>query len=273
MNETGLMLLEQAPIIREKLANLKAEIDSEVSEALSLVCTEETVKTVKEKRAELNKRLQMLEEQRKAIKKGVLEPYEAFETVYKECVSDALKQADIALKGKIDDVENEIKARCETELRDYFAEVCAVYHTEWLDFEQCGIKIGLAEAKQKSYTKLKDAIALFVERVFGEVDAISKMENATEIMVEYKQTLDLAQSISIVKARHEQMEAELAAKEQLAEAEKREAEAVAKVEAAIEVALPTEAPKTYTATFTVHATMEQLKALKAFMSDNNIIFE
>ena len=100
MNE--LIKVVQLPVIEEQLRSMKETVDKRVEEALSLVCTEETIQTVISARAELNKEFQELEEQRKEVKKAVLSPYERFETVYKECVSDAFKRADAALKSKVD---------------------------------------------------------------------------------------------------------------------------------------------------------------------------
>ena len=100
MNE--LIRVAQLPVIEERLRAMKETVDKRVGEALALVCNEETVQAVKAVRADLNKEFQVLEEQRKAAKKAVLGPYEQFEAVYKECVSDAFRAADAALKGKVD---------------------------------------------------------------------------------------------------------------------------------------------------------------------------
>lgn len=270
-----LMLLAQEPVIREQLHPLKERIDAEVSEALSLVCTEETVQTVKAKRAELSKLLQSLEGQRKAIKNGVLGPYQAFEAIYKECVSDALKSADAALKGKIDAVELEQKQRCESELRDYFAELCVAYHVEWLTFEQTGVKIGLTEAKQKSHKRLKEQLTVFASSVEKDVQAINGMEGAPEILAEYKACLNMGQAVSIVRERHRRIEQERTALVAGQEVRQREAEAVSRVEAVVPpvVLLPPSEAKIYKATFTVRGTMEQLKKLKKFMEEEGIKYE
>ena len=270
-----LMLLAQEPIIREQLHPLKERIDAEVAEALALVCTEETVQTVKTKRAELSKILQSLEEQRKAIKKGVLGPYESFEAIYKECVSDALRDADRALKSKIDAVETEQKRQCEDELRYYFSELCSAEHVEWLTFEQTGVKIGLTEAKQKTHKKVKEQLRGFVSAVRGTVNAIEKSEYAEELMVEFKRTLNLTTAIETIQDRHRRIEQERAALVAGEDVRKREAEAVAQVEAVappVVVEPPTEI-KTYKAVFTVRGTLEQLKKLKEFMEREGISYE
>ena len=84
-----LIRVTQLPVIEERLRSMKAHVDESVQEALSLVCTEETVTAVKKARADLNNQFADLEEQRKAVKKAVMEPWERFEAVYKECVCAA----------------------------------------------------------------------------------------------------------------------------------------------------------------------------------------
>ena len=273
MNE--LIKVVQLPVIEEQLRSMKETVDKRVEEALSLVCTEETIQTVKSARAELNKEFQELEEQRKEVKKAVLSPYERFETVYKECVSDAFKRADAALKSKVDATEREIKQRCEDGLREYFAELCAAERVDFVRYEQAGIVVDMASAKQKTPKKLREKLADFVSGIARSMELISDMEDAEEIMVEFKRTLDAPAAISTVQERHRRIEAEKEAQAFREEQRAREAEAVAKVEAAASptVEPPIEADKVYRCTFTVSATKPQLKKLKEFLIQEGIRYE
>lgn len=278
MNE--LIRLTQLPVIEENLRGLKEQIESRTAEAVALVCTEETLTTVKATRADLNKEFSVLEEQRKAVKKDIMEPYEAFEKVYKECVSDAFREADIQLKGKIDATENEIKGRAEQAAKDYFHELCQAEHVEWLTWGQTGITISLTDAKQKTLSTLRGKVADFVVKVSQAVNAISEMENAEEIMAEYRQSLNLPQAIAAVSDRHRRIEAEKEAAERRKAQREAEAAAVQRVEA---VATPTIDPpvqciekpaeKVYKCPFTAYGTKEQLTKLKAFMIQEGIRYE
>lgn len=264
------------PVIEEHLRSMKAVVDKQVNDALALVCTEDTVLTVKGVRSDLNKQFQALEEQRKAVKKAVLGPYEQFEAVYKECVSEGFKRADAALKGKIDDVESEMKKRCEDSLREYFAELCAAEHVEWLTYDRAGIKVDMAAAKAKTPKKLREQLVNFVAEVAKGVNLIADMDDAEEIMVEFKKSLDAAQAITTVKDRHRRMEEEKAFRESRQEIRQRESEAAAKVEAVAPPAVqaPVEAKaedeKIYKCTFTVRATKPQLRKLKEFLNQEGI---
>lgn len=278
-----LIRVVQLPVIEEQLRAMKEQVDQKVADALSLVCTDDTLSAVKEVRASLNKDFKALEEQRKAVKKAVMGPYEAFEKVYKECVSDAFNRADYELKGKISDVENAIKGACEQEMRSYFSELASAEHVEWLTWDRLGLKIDLTSARQKSHAKLREQIAAFVVRVSQDVTTISGMEDAEEIMAEYRQYLDMGQAIGIVQDRHKRIEEERQAAEARRVAQEAQQAAVEKVEAVTPTtvleppmaasATQQEDEKVYKCSFTVRATKAQLKQLKEFMIREGIRYE
>lgn len=278
MNE--LIRVTQLPVIEEHLRSMKEAVDKRVGEALSMVCTEETVQSVKGLRACLNKEFQALEEQRKEVKKAVLGPYEQFEAVYRECIGDAYKRADAALKGKVDDTEWEIKRRCEDGLREYFAELCAAERVDFVRYEQAGIVVDMASAKQKTPKKLREKLTDFVAGIARSVELISGMDDAEEILVEYKRTLDMPQSIATVQERHRRIEAEKEAQALRAAQRAREAEAVARVEAAAPTIAepPTQAPAAEKVfprfTFTVFdVTKGQLIGVREYLKQEGIRYE
>ena len=293
--EQELISLIQEPIIVEHLRSLKAEIETMVADAQALVCTEETIQSVKKTRTDLNKRFEALESKRKAIKSAVLDKYNAFEAVYKECVSNAFKRADIDLKQKISDVESDMKQRCEDLLRDYFSELCDAHHIDFVTYERVGIVISMADAKAKTQPpkKLREQVTRFVTGISQSMATISEMENADEIMAVFKQTLDSTGAIGTVLERHRRIEAEKAAREARAAARAREAEAVKKVEAfapptvvQAPVAMPSFAPpapaqpvqqqadnRLKKCAFVYYGTLSQLKELKEFMEKSGGRFE
>ena len=79
-----LISVKQIPIIEEQLKSVSAEINKKVENATNLIYNEETVKTIKEVRAELNKELKEFETKRKEVKEQVLKPYNDFEDIYKQ---------------------------------------------------------------------------------------------------------------------------------------------------------------------------------------------
>lgn len=227
----NLIVVKQLPVIEEQLRTLKEKWEQRALDAEGMVCTEETIQAVKAFRAEMNKELEGVEARRKTVKNAVMGPYSAFEAVYKDCITDAYKRAYAALTIKINKVELDIKTRCEDGLRDYFAELCAVHHLDWLAYERAGIKVDMASAKAKTPKKLLEQLEAFVVGVAESVDRINTLDDAGEIMVEYQRTLDAAWAICTVKERHQRIEEQKKFQEARSAIREQEAEAVRRVEA------------------------------------------
>ena len=273
----SLIQIVQLPIIKERLHFLKGFVDQRVSEAMSMVCTEETVIEVKQIRSELSALFKEAEAQRKDVKNAVMQPYLDFEAVYKECISDAFKRADDDLRGKVAAVEGEMKRACEQKLRDYFAEIAQVNGIGFLRYEQAGVTVSMADARAKTQPpkKLRDKLESFVLRVTQDLDMIATLDNANEVMVVYKQTLNATQAIATVKERHRQIEEAKAEQERRNAVKAQEAEATRNVEA---FAPPTVSEKEtvedlLTCTFTVKDTRERLILLKQFLDANGYKYE
>lgn len=267
-----LIQVVQLPVIEEQLKTLKDRWEQQALDAESMVCTEDTVQAVKAFRAEMRKEFDGVEALRKQVKRAVLGPYEQFEAVYKDCVTTAFRRADDACAQKISSVEADMKRRCEEGLRDYFAELCAVHHLDWLTYERAGIKVDMASAKAKAPKKLREQLATFVVGVSDSVNRINELDSAEEIMVEFRRSLDAADAICTVQERHRRIEEERTAQEDRKAAQAQEAEMVRRVEA---LALPmqVEQPKIVKCIFTVRTTMDKLKKLKEFLNMEGIKYE
>ncbi len=269
---TELIRVAQLPVIEEQLHFVKAKVKAATDEAMSLVCTAETVQSVKTTRAELSKAFTELETMRKQVKNTVMEPYQRFEAVYKECVSDAFKTADADLKQKIDAVENEIKQTCEDKLRAFFDECCEAQHIEFLNFEAVGLKVDMASAKAKTPKKLMDQIRAFVQKVSDDMNMIARFDDCDEIMIEYKKTLDATYSIATVqerkKAKEQEHESAVAREAAIAH----EADAARRVEAFAPPEVVAE-PKMITVGFRVTDTRERLLALRSWLNTNGYHYE
>lgn len=226
-----LIVIRQLPIIEEQLRTLKARWEQRAADAESMVCTEETIQAVKAFRAEMRKEFEAVDALRKQAKQAVMEPYNRFEAVYKECVTTAFQRADSICSGKVSEVEQDMKRRCEDGLRDYFAELCAVHHLGWLTYERSGIKVDMASAKAKTPKKLREQIAAFVVGVSDSVNRINELDDAEEIMVEFRKSLDATDAICTVQERHRRIEEQRRFQEARKAAQAQEAEMVRKVEA------------------------------------------
>lgn len=268
-----LIVVKQLPVIEEQLRTLKDRWERRALDAESMVCTEETIQAVKAFRSEMRKEFDEVEALRKEAKQAVMEPYNRFEVVYKECVTAAFHRADIACSSKISDVEADMKRSCEDGLREYFSELCAVHHLDWLEYERAGIKVDMASAKAKTPKKLREQLIAFVTGVAESVNRINLMDNPEEIMVEFKETLDEARAIFAVSERHRRIEEQKAAHEARKAEQDREADMVRLVEA-LAPPVVVEAPEPVCkCTFTVHATKAQLRKLKEFLKMEGIKYE
>ena len=217
----SLIVVQQLPIIKEQLHSIKAQAQEPVKEALSLACTEETLKVVKERRAALNRDRKDLDARRMAVKKQIMQPFEDFDEVYKECVTDVYGPADEALKGKIMDVEAGLKADKEKKVKDYFAEMVKASGVEWVTYEDVGVAVTLTASLKSLKAKVKE----YVEKVAADVACINGMENAPEIMAEYKLCGSLAVAINSVSQRKDRVAREEAERKQRLEAQLRAQEA------------------------------------------------
>lgn len=272
-----IIVVKQLPEIEEHLQAIKEEVAIKVNDALSLVCNETTVKEVKAVRASLNKDLKDFEERRKAVKKAIMTPYEAFESVYKDCISDTYKKADIELKKKIDSVENELKEQKTAEVKGYFDEYRdskIANGITWIGFANANINVTLS-ASMKS---LKEQAKAFIDRICDDLSLIDTQEHKDEILYEYKQSFNVSNAITSVANRYKAIEAAKATEEERRAREQAAAEAAAKVEAVAPptvepIAPPVEEEKVYTLKFTVKATRSKLKELKEYLERNDYYYE
>ena len=297
MNE-NLITLKQAPIIvYEKIKAVGQQIEAKIAE-LNLdnqLVTDETLKSAKNTRTMLRKELAVFEEQRKFIKEQVNAPYEAFEKAYKEHIKVHYDKADNTLKYKIDEVQNRLLNDKQGRIKDYFTELCQSQGIDFLIFERLPLNITLSDSDKK----FKEQVANFVGEVSKSLEFIESLtdpdEYKAEILADYKQTLDVMRSINNAKYRKQQREAELqrleaqkAAAEQARLVAEAKAKEVAPLQAPEEVQppaiqeapappqeVPAPAPQEVTpdlivTNFTVQGTMEQLRALKAYILSNNI---
>lgn len=283
--ENNLIVVTQLPVIKDQLLAVKASIDERVKTALSLVCTEETYKDIKKVRSELNKEYAELEQRRKEIKGQILAPYEQFEGVYKECAGDMYAKADRELGAKIKEVEDGLKKQKADDLAAYFAEYRASLNIpeDFVTLDAAGIKIGLSDSR----TSLHKQAAAFLDMINGDLEVIEKQEHPDEVLTEYKKNYNLSGAIISVDNRHKAIEAERIRREQMKaqqEAAQAAAQAVkqavkeetpAAVAAPVKVEQPAAvaAPVLYQTTFTVTATIEELKALKAFLIEGGYKYE
>lgn len=267
MNE--LIIVEQLPIIKAKLEHLSIEIKEKVDRANNLIVNDETVKEVKQVRADLNKEFNELEKQRKAVKNAIMLPYEQFEEFYKVSVSNLYKNADATLKEKIDNVENQLKQEKEDELREFVKQHCEANKIH-IEFEQIGLNITLS-ASMKS---LKEQALAFIEKVTNDLKLIELEEYKDEILLEYNNNgFDFSKAKLDVIARHKQLE-EIQKQQQEVQLQiDEDAKIIEKVD---EITTPKEIiedDEIIEVSFKVKGTKEQIKQIKNLIIELGVEYE
>lgn len=280
-----LVIVRKLPEIEEHLQSFKAQVVAACEDAKKMVVTEETLVAVKNKRTELSKAFAELEDRRKGVKKQILAPYEQFDAVYKDCVSDPFADAKKVLDARIRDVEDELKAQKSERIRAYFDEYCEALGIDFVPFERVVPNI----IRSVSDKKYKEQCAAFIDRVVDDLAMISEQEYTAEVRTEYKRTLNASQAVTTVAERHRAIEAEKAraqAQREVAAAREQAAEKVEEilsmppqdepleeVDAAFEppAAEPQEQEPVYEVTFTVRGTHDQIKELKLYLIERGYI--
>jgi len=204
--ENNEIVLKQLPIIVHKLQDAGKSVQKRI-DSLELdkqVATEETVKSMKVLRAELNKEVKDFEEQRGYIKSEVNKPYLEFESIYKTEITDRYKKATDLLKNNIDTVEFKIKKEKENNIKEYFDELCVAECIDFVKFESLKIEVNLSTAEKK----YKEQVYAFIEKVNDDLALIKATDFEAEIMTEYKLTLNASKAITTVKTRKESEAAE-----------------------------------------------------------------
>ena len=269
-NKNELIVLEQLPIIKYKLEQLSTEIKEKVDNANKLVVNEETVKEVKQVRANLTKEFNELENQRKQVKKAIMAKYDEFEEIYALNVSNLYKQADLELKDKIDKVESTLKEEKKEEIFDFAMEYFVANNLQdYVTFDDIGLNVTLS-ASMKS---LKEQVIDFCEKIKQDLELIKMEQYRDEILYEYKQNHNFAESKMTVVNRHKAMQQfAAAAMEQVTKAAEdlEKAEKLQKVEPKEEISVPEEIEEW---AFTIKATRTQVKKLKEWLENEQIEYE
>lgn len=270
-------------VIEFNFNELKQEITERASAYVNLVYTEEQIQDAKKDRANLNKFVKALSDERIKIKKECLKPYEDFEAKIKELdkiVSAAINNIDSQVKG----YEEKKKQEKLDEITNFFN---STEHPEWLHFAQIMNDKWLnASVSMKS---IQEEINSRLEQISHDIVTLSNLPEfgfeATEV---YKRSLDIntalnegyrLSEIAKRKAEHEAEQARLAAE---VEAQKQEETITAHVNVNVQTpdgkeypmgTVDVEIPAKQWVSFKALLTVEQARELKLFFDDRAIEFE
>lgn len=263
MELNELIVIEQLPVIKQQFEVVKFEIEEAVNSALALECNENTVSEIRAVLANLRKDKKDYDDKLREVKSKLMSPYEAFRAAYDECITDVYNAAFKTLNNRIKFVDDKEKQRKRIEAKAYFDECVQAAEIDFLNFEDAKINI----TKSASLKSIKETAKKFVDRVSSDLKLISMQGYKEEILVEYKKDLNASRAITDVIERHKAIDKEIETSQKKT--------VVTEYKTTPKVHKPLSAPvvhdeKMYRASFTVEATLEHLKGLKAYITDKGI---
>lgn len=260
-------------VIEFNFDELKQEITDRVEMYRNLVYTEDQVKQAKADRANLNKFVKALSDERIKVKKQCLQPYEAFEAKVNELakiVQEPINLIDSQVKAFED---NQKQEKLEA-IKTYWMEILQadkvpeamtlekIFNDKWLN----------ASASMKS---IQDEINARLEQIANDLNTLSNLpEFGFEAAEVYKSTLDMNSAINEARRMSEMAKAKA---EHEAEMARLAAEAESKTQApAFEECMnppEKEAPAKQWISFSALLSTEDALALKDFFNSRQIQFK
>lgn len=182
----------------EALKSQALSIAEEISNVTNI--DEDNFTEAKKTLAELNKAVNRLEKQRIEIKKRYLIPYDNFEKKVKDIVK-IVNDADDKLRSAVKKIEQKHKD-------DKLVAIKKMWdhkeRPEFLKFEQVMDPRFLN--KTFDMAKIDASINSTIEKVNDDLSAIKSMQDSSELLAEYIDSLSLAEAVKRVKDRKDRLE-------------------------------------------------------------------
>lgn len=193
------------PVIRfDDYEKLKAQAEEIANFVSQVEVTEENVKEAKRLLAEINKSLGVLNRRRIDVKNYILAPYEAFNAKVKE-IETIVKDADSLVRGQVREMEEAERAKKEQVLRDIWTKRIELYRfCKIFDFEDWLKPKHLN--KTQAISKSEKEMTEFLEKSETDLEVLYGMDDADNLILEYRCCHDVAEAIQRTKAKHERLE-------------------------------------------------------------------
>ena len=267
----------------ENLAALKAELTPKLDYYNKLVVTADSIKAAKADKAALNKLKTAIEDQRKAIKKQYLEPYNVLETQCKEVVA--------LIDAPISAIDKQIKVFEEKDDNEKYSQLTVAFNDleppEWIKIED------VLNPKWKNKTLKTEALISELTAAVKElVDGLAKISDMykdepyllsiTEFFKEHKDFSKTAVYAAQMQTAYKKEQAAKAAAEAAAQNVLQNApqdaatvsnESILPQQQTQQETQSEQPQKLFKGRFEVEATKDQLQALGNFMKANGIKFK
>lgn len=260
--------------IESNMKDVKGYVENLNNYYKNVTFTEETMIQAKDEKSKVNKFKKQVSDYRKDIIAEYNKPIKVFEQTAKE-TEQLLTETYNTINQQVANYENEQKAKKEQEIKDYFEEYKIANNIEFITYEQAKINVTLS-ASMKS---LKEQAKQFIDKIVDDLKLIETQEHKAEILVEYKQTLNVSNAITSVTSRFKAIEEEKKKMEQEKELQKfvvdtaKESDKYSE-QIILNAPLIEEATeKILTLKFTVRGTRTKLKQLKQFLESGGYDYE
>lgn len=242
----------------------------------NVIFTEETLQQAKEEKAKVNKFKAQVADYRKNIIAEYNKPIKTFDDTAKE-TEKLLTETYNTINSQVANFENEQKKKKEQQIKDYFEEYKIANNIDFVVYEQAKINVTLTA----SIKSLKEQAKAFIDEVVDDLKLIETQECKEEILVEYKQNLNMSKSIQDVANRHKLLEEEKRRKEELKEKlvqqmseEANRAIEVKKTQEILQAPKVEEKEERFTMNFKVkNETKPRLRLIKKFLEDGGYDYE
>lgn len=157
----------------------------------SIVCTEKDLPEMKKDRAEANRKIKAINDERIRRKKEWMKPYEEFEARVKS-ITGVLQEVSDLRGSQISEVEDRVKQEKKNKIEEFFS---TYPHPEWLNLSQIWEERWLNASV--SLKRVQEEIDGHVDNIEQDIATLSDLpEFAFEAIETYKTTLDLNKSIA-----------------------------------------------------------------------------
>jgi len=172
-----------------------------------LIFTEETKSEAEQEKADINKFKKQVVNSRKQIVAKYNEPIKLFEETAKEAEKILIEAYDlINVQVKAFDLKELEKVKEKVE--SYFNEYATSKGIDFIKFSQMNLSItkGLLTGTNNLTKRTQNQINEFIDKCEKDLALINSLEHKEEILIEYKKTINAADSIAMVMDRYKQLE-------------------------------------------------------------------
>lgn len=260
--------------IESNMKEVKGYVENLNNYYKNITFTEETMKDAKDEKSKVNKFKSQVADYRKNIISEYNKPIKIFEDTAKE-TEKLLTETYNTINQQVANYENKQKEIKEQEIKDYFEEYKTANNIDFITYGQAKINVTLSA----SMKNLKEQAKSFIDKVADDLKLIETQEHKTEILVEYKQTLNVSQAITSVTNRFKAIEEEKKKIEQEKELQEfvvdtaKESDKYSEQIILNAPYIEEKTEETLTLKFTVRGTRTKLKELKQFLESGGYDYE